>query len=142
MRQQVLAPRASAGELVRDAAITLVAALLAYAALDDITTGHEPSLSLEYALVATCAVWAGMLIVNLIRTGQSALAAISLLALSGAAWGMPAIWPGIVPGLWPGYVAVSGAMLWFLALPAILLWRAWRLHRLAESLARGGRAGR
>jgi hypothetical protein len=41
----------------RYGAITFVVLLVAFAALDDITTGNEPSLALEYIAVHASAAW-------------------------------------------------------------------------------------
>ena len=52
--------------------ISIVLLVLCYAALDDITTGDEPSHVLEWMFVSLTVVWfAGLVVVNLIRRGRN-----------------------------------------------------------------------
>jgi hypothetical protein len=51
-------------------AVTLVMALLAYAALDDITTDAGGTFVAEYAFLAACACWLAFVGVRAIRTGR------------------------------------------------------------------------
>ena len=108
------------------ALISFVALLLVLAAFDDITTDNATQFTVEYALLAACAIWFAFVAVRLTRLGHRTLGMLSVLALLGALWGQRGIRPGITPGLWPEYLVTTGAFLWFLLLVAILAWLGWR----------------
>lgn len=114
--------------LIRDALITVAAVLLAFAAFDDITTGRQTDVTLEYAALIACAVWALLLGIRLLRRGRRLLGAVSIIVILSALWGQHAIGPGTVPGLWLAYVLIAGALLWFTALAIALLALGWRTH--------------
>jgi len=117
--------------LPRDAAVTIATLLLVFAAFDDITTDRAASFSVEYAFLAAAALWLFFIAVRLIRHGRGLLGGVSLLALTGAAWGQRAIGPGVVwsqraAGPKPEYMAVMIGYGWFCALTLAMLWWAWR----------------
>jgi hypothetical protein len=114
--------------LLRDAALTFVAVLLAFAAFDDITTGREPDFTTEYVVVLACAGVLLLVSIRLLRSAHQVLGGISLLALAGALWSQRAVGPGLVPGLRAEYVVAASALLWFAALSLILLVLGWRAH--------------
>jgi hypothetical protein len=107
-----------------------VVLLLAFAAFDDITTDHDASFALEYAVLAGCALWLFVIAGRLLLEGRRALGAGSLVALAGAVWAQADVGPGIVPGPWPGYLTTAVAFLWFAGLAVVLFFGA---HRPQES---------
>lgn len=112
---------ADAVRRLQDAAITFAAVVLAFAAVDDITTDNAEQFTVEYAALLGCA--AGLLFVSvrLMRSAHRVLGGISLLALAAAIWSQRAIGPGIVPGFWTEYVVWTIAVLWFAVLSVVLL---------------------
>ncbi len=54
-------------------ALSAILLVLAWLALDDITTGHEPSFALEWAAVGVCAAWFLVLALGLRRARDGAL---------------------------------------------------------------------
>lgn len=120
--------RAAAVGLLRDAALTMTAVLVAYAAFDDITTDNATAFTFEYGALILCAAWLLALAIRLIRIQRPVLGGISLLALAAASWGQRAIRPGLVPGLSSHYVATASAFVWFAVLSVVLLTLGWRAH--------------
>lgn len=117
--------------LAVEACVTLVAALFAFLALDDITTdnattGFKP----EYRLLGLCAVWLLYFVAQLWRKHRRALAMISLVVLGAAAWvaqdGLGHKRAGGWSVFWREYSVTLVAWLWFLALAVHLLRRAFR----------------
>ena len=122
-------PRTTTPPLLVLAIVTVIADFLAWAAFHDITKG-EPDLTTEYVLLTVCAMWLAYVAVSLLRTRRWVLGSGSLLALAAGIWGQQGIGPGITPGLWPAYVATVGALLWFVALAAVLLVLGSRARKL------------
>lgn len=120
--------RSHAVSLLRDGAVSFALLLLSFAAFDDITTGHEADLSLEYGALLATAVWLLFVTFRLIRASRHVLGAMSLVALAGALWGQGGIGPGITPGPWPAYIVTAGAFVWFTAVASVLLISGWRAH--------------
>jgi hypothetical protein len=100
---------------------TLFAVLLAFAALDDITTDNATSFALEYAVLVACCVWCLVVILGLLNSRRRILAATSAAILAGALWGQRAIGPGTDPSWRPEYVATVSAVIWFLVLSLLLI---------------------
>ena len=119
---------AHAPRFIRQAAITFAALLLAFAAIDDITTDNATRFPVEYTFLVLCAGWLLFVAWSLIRAGHRALGVISIFALAGALWAQRAIGPaGSVPaGLQPEHVVMIGAYFWFWALAGAMLWLGWR----------------
>ena len=115
--------------LVRDAAITVVALLLVYAAFDDITTDNATAFPVEYSALAICAAWLAFLSARLWRNRHRILGSVSALALIAGLWAQRAIGPDMAPGLRPEYVVMPAAYVWFWAVAIALLWLGWRQHR-------------
>jgi hypothetical protein len=115
--------------LLRDAAITLVALLLVFAAFDDITTDNATAFPAEYSTAVACAAWLLYVAWGLLQKRHRFLGGISVLAVAAAVWAQRAIGPGMVPGLRPEYVVFTGAYLWFCGLLLTLLWWGWRSHQ-------------
>ena len=132
MRRELNSARAAGSRLFANAAITLVALLLAFAAFDDITTDNATTFRVEYTFLTGCAGWLLFVAWSLIRGGHRTLGFASLVALASALWAQHAIGPSLVPGLRPEYIVMSTAYFWFWALAGAMLWLAWR--------AREGRA--
>ena len=120
--------RSHAVSLLRDGAFSFAVLLLSFAAFDDITTGNETNLSLEYGALLAAAVWLLFVTFRLIRGSRHVLGAISLVALAAALWGQREIRLGITPGLWPAYVVTACAFVWFTTVASVLLISGWRAH--------------
>lgn len=116
----------SRGDLSRDAVLTLVAVVLAFAALDDITTDTDSSFTFERLGLAACGVWLGSVSWRLLRGGREWLGAVSAVLLVAAAAAQPAIGPGTQPFRFE-YLATVAGLVWFLALAGILARFAWRM---------------
>ena len=140
-----LSPRAGspAGtRLLANAAITLVALLLAFAAFDDITTDNATTFRVEYTFLAACAGWLLFVAWSLIRGGHRSLGFASVVALASALWAQRAIGPGMGPALLPEYVVMTTAYIWFWVLAIAMLWFSWRARKRGGSAALDVVAGR
>jgi hypothetical protein len=113
--------RDTARLFARDAWVSFVVLVLAFAAFDDITTDNATSFRFEYTALAICALWLGSMAVRLLRFGYQTPGIVSLAVLAAALWGQRTIGPGSTVGFWSGYVVTMGAFLWFLALAICLL---------------------
>jgi len=122
---------------LRDAVITIVIILLAFAAFDDITTDNDTSFAFEYSGLVACGAWLLHQAIRLIRDRQIALGGVSLLALLAAIWGQGAVGPGTVPSADAHYLATVGAFGWFATLSIALLVRGWRSHPEVQAQPRG-----
>jgi hypothetical protein len=111
--------------LFAQAAITVVALLLVFAALDDITTDRAMTFRLEYTFLGASAAWLMFVAWSLVRAGHRTLGYASLVALAGALWALSAIRPGIVPARRPEFVVMATAYVWFWFLAGAMLWLAW-----------------
>jgi hypothetical protein len=125
-------PGATATRLFANAAITLVALLLVFAAFDDITTDTATRFRAEYTFLVGCAGWLLFVAWSLMRGGHRTLGVVSLVALAGAWWAEDAIGPGMLPGLRPEYIVMTTAYFWFWALAGAMLWLAWRARKRRE----------
>jgi hypothetical protein len=114
---------------MRDAALTLGAVVLAFAALDDITTDTATSFKVERFALALCGAWLLVVAWRLIRSGHRRLGAVSALAVAAGASAQLAIGPATGPSLRLEYVTVIAVLLWFIALAVILATSAWRLDK-------------
>ena len=132
------------GDFAVEAFVTLVAALFAFLALDDITTdnattGFRP----EYTILTFCGIWLLLFGIQLWRKGLRRMAGVSLLLLGGAWWvtrdGLGHKNAGGWSVFWPEYAVVCAAWLWFTANAAMLLAREFRS---AGAAAASGSAGR
>ena len=112
-------------QLLRDAAVTLAAVLLAFAAFDDITTDTATTFTVEWAGLALCGVWLLIVCWRLLRSEHRWLGAISMFALIAAVGAGSAIRPGTGP-FQIEYLTTIAGLLWFLALVGILAGQAWR----------------
>ena len=114
------------------AAITLVALLLVFAALDDITTDNATTFRVEYTFLVGCSAWLLFVAWSLIRGGHRPLGFASLVALANAVWAQRAIGPGTVPGVRLEYIVITSAYVWFGALAGAMLWLGWRARQRPE----------
>jgi hypothetical protein len=135
VRQELNSARAAGTRFFANAAITLVALLLVFAAFDDITTDNATTFRVEYTFLVGCAGWLLFVAWSLIRGGHRTLGFASLFALAGALWAQHAIGPGMVPGLRPEYIVMTTAYFWFWALAAAMLWLGWRARKGRERQA-------
>jgi hypothetical protein len=110
--------------LVR-AGLTLIAAIVAYSALDDITTDADSSFALERAALAGCGVWFTVVGWYLMRHGRPVLGGLSLGFVAAAVLAQVALGLGTVPSPWQ-YLATVGGLAWFVVLGGVLAAWAWR----------------
>lgn len=111
-------------QLLRDAAVTLAAVLLAFAAFDDITTDRATAFTVEWAGLAVCAVWLLAVSWRVLRSQHQWLGSISMVVLVVAAGAGSTIRPGTDP-FHIEYLTTIAALLWFLSLAGILAGQAW-----------------
>ena len=112
-------------QLLRDAAVTLAAVLLAFAAFDDITTDSATTFTFEWAGLAICGVWLGIVSWRLLRSGHQGLGFVSVVVLAAAAGAGSTIRPGTGPFRIEYLITLAG-LLWFLGLVGMLTALAWR----------------
>jgi hypothetical protein len=112
---------------LRDAAVTLAAVVLAFAAFDDITTDRAATFTVEWVGLAMCAAWLFALSWRLVRSEHRRLGFISLIALVVVVGAGSTIRAGIDP-FRAEYLTTMAGLLWFLALAGILAGQAWRLR--------------
>lgn len=112
-------------QLLRDAAVTLAAVLLAFAAFDDITTDRATTFTVEWVALAVCGVWLLSVSWRLLRSEHRWLGAISVVALVAAVGAGSTIRPGTGP-FQIEYLTTIAGLLWFLGLVGILTGQAWR----------------
>lgn len=115
----------SRGQLLRDAAVTLAAVLLAYAAFDDITTDRATTFTVEWVGLAVCGVALAIVSWRLVRSEHRWLGSISAVALVAAIGAGSTIRPGTGP-FQIEYLTTIAGLLWFLGLVGILTGQAWR----------------
>jgi|KBSSwiStaDraftv2_1062776.scaffolds.fasta_scaffold1533659_2 peptidoglycan/LPS O-acetylase OafA/YrhL len=108
---------------LRDAVLTGVAVLLAFAALDDITTDHDTSFTFERLLLAACALCLAFVASNLIRDDHRVLGGVSIAVLTIAAAAQFRVGQDTTGGR-TEYLVVMAGLLWFLVLAVVLAARA------------------
>lgn len=129
VRQELNSASSAGTRLFANAAMTLVALLLVFAAFDDITTDNATTFRVEYTFLVGCAGWLLFVAWSLIRGGHRTLGFTSLVAVASALWAQHAIGPHMVPGLRPEYIVMTTAYFWFWALAGAMLWFAWRARQ-------------
>lgn len=113
-----------------DVGMVVAAAFFATLALEDITTDvTAPGFAVERSLLFVCAVALIVVAVRLILGGRRWLGGLSLVMLSGAAWGQQLLSPGAVAGHPVAYAATLAGLIWFAALAVILALGAWGAGR-------------
>ena len=110
---------------LRDAVLTLVAVVLAFLALDDITTDRASSFVVERVALAGCGLWFALLALRLVQQGQRALGLSSIGVVIALAVAQPGIGPGTIPGT-PASLAMVLGLAWFLLMSGTLAVRAVR----------------
>ena len=110
---------------LRDAVVTVVTVLLAFAAFDDITTDNATTFTIEWVSLAVCGVWLLIVSYRLLRSRHRWLGSASGVALVAGVGAGSAVSPGTGP-FQIEYLTTVAALLWFLALAGILTGRAWR----------------
>jgi hypothetical protein len=112
------------GVFVVQAAVTLVVVILAWLALDDITTDNSTGFLPEYRLLGAAGAWCLFVAYTLVRRGWRAIGAASVVAVAAAAWvafdGLGHKRDGGWRAFWPEYSVMLATWLWFLALSGIL----------------------
>ena len=109
----------------RDAAVTLAAVLLAFAAFDDITTDTATIFTFEWVGPVACSLWLVIVSWRLLRGEHRWLGYLSAVALVAAVSAGSSIRPGTGPFL-VEYLATMAGLLWFLGLVVILAGQAWQ----------------
>ncbi len=112
-------------QLRRDAVLTIAAVMLAYAALDDITTDNATTFAVEWAALGVCATWLLIVCWRLLRGEHRWLGSLSAMVLAVAIGAAPAIRRGADARV--EYLLTIAALVWFLGVGGILATRAWRL---------------
>jgi len=115
-------PYARSAAFFTDGVITVVALILVFLALDDITTDNARTFLVEYSVLLVCAGWLVHVSARVFRSGRRVLGTVSILALVAGVAAQRRVAPGIVPGLWTEYVVLSVVYLWFWVLSGALLW--------------------
>jgi hypothetical protein len=116
----------SRGQLLRDAVLTITAVLIAFAALDDITTDTAATFTVEWLGLGVCATWLLILSWRLLRREHRWLGSVSVIALAIAFGTAFTISPG-TGRFRVEYLVTMVGLVWFLGLGGILANRAWRL---------------
>jgi hypothetical protein len=129
-----------AGVSFVQAAITFVVVVLAWLALDDITTDNSTGFLPEYRFLAGAGAWCLFVAYTLLRKGRRAIGGASVVAVAAAALvafdGLGHKRDGGWSAFWPEYSVMLATWLWFLALSIIL----FALGRRARPTGGAGRA--
>jgi hypothetical protein len=110
---------------LRDAAVTLVTVLLAFAAFDDITTDNATTFTVEWVSLAVCGVSLLIVSCRLLWSRHRWLGSASGVALVVGVGAGSAVRPGTGP-FQVEFLTTVAALLWFLGLAGILTGQAWR----------------
>jgi hypothetical protein len=106
-------------------AVTLVVVVLAWLALDDITTDNSTGFLPEYRLLAAAGAWCLFVGYILLRRGWRVAGSTSLAAVVAAAWvafdGLGHRRDGGWSAYWPEYSVMLATWVWFLALSVVML---------------------
>ena len=110
------------------AVVTTLAALLAFAALDDITSDNDTDFVLEQAMVAVSLGWFAFMSLGFVTQGRRWLGAISIVMLAAAVLAQRSIGPGQVPSLYSAHAVALLCLLWFLG---VAVWLGVEARRRA-----------
>ena len=114
-----------AGAFPAEAAVTIGLVVLAWLALDDITTDNSTGFRPEYTLLAACGAWCLFLAYDLLKQGYRRMGTTSMVAVASAVWvasdGLGHKRDGGWSVFWPEYTVMLVAWLWFLALAVVLI---------------------
>jgi len=114
--------------LLRTAALVLAAVIVAFLALDDITTDDAASFGFERFGLLCCWTWLLVVSARLMRNHRT-LGLMSLGLLGLAAPALRAIGPDTRPGLSFEYAVTVVFLAWFIGLSAFVAALAWRSRR-------------
>jgi hypothetical protein len=126
-REAIMNPervRSHRSEFTRDAGITVAAVVVAFLALDDITTDLAGSFLFERLALAACAVWFLFAAGRFWRTRRHVPAIVSFVVVAIAAVAQRNVGPGILPSVDFAYLATVGGLVWFLVVAGIQAWQA------------------
>jgi hypothetical protein len=112
-------------QVLRDAALTLAAVLLAFAAFDDITTDAAATFTAEWTGLAVCGVCLAFVSWRLLRSAQPWLGSLSIVAVIAGVAAGSTIQPGTGPFSFE-YLLTVAVLLWFLGLSAMMAAQAWQ----------------
>jgi hypothetical protein len=122
-----------------EAAVTIALVVLAWLAVDDITTDNSAGFKPEYRLLAACGAWCLFLAYDLTKHGYSRLGATSVIAVASAVWvasdGLGHKRDGGWSVFWPEYTVMLVAWLWFLALAIVLVALGRRVMPTSDTTA-------
>ena len=116
--------RSHRANAARDAVITFVAVVLAFAALDDITTDRDTSFTFERVALAGCAAWFLFVAGRFWQQGQRVPAMLSFALVAVGAFANPAIGQDRAPNQL-AYLATIAGLAWFLLVAGMLAGAAW-----------------
>jgi hypothetical protein len=114
------------GDMLRDAGITVVAAALAFGALDDITTDADTNFVLERLAVIACAGWFVLVSWRLVLQGHRTLGGLSFVVAAIAAVAQSTLSQDMVFWPWTRYVIAVLGLAWFMTLSGVLFWLGWQ----------------
>ena len=128
-KDEMVRERHRALSLWGDATLVLLAILIAFAALSDITGGRESALRLEWSLLAVAGTLLGVVTLHLLtRARRLILGTTSAVLLGTACMGVTAIpMPGTQPIAGPDSALLVAGM-GFVVLTLILILVGWRIH--------------
>jgi len=107
------------------AALVFVTVVVAFLALDDITTDEASSFGFERFALLCCWGWLAVVSARLMREQRTlGLISVGLLGFAGPFLG--AIGPGVQPGLSLEYVVTLAFLVWFAGLSVYLAALGWR----------------
>jgi len=110
---------------LRTAALMLITVVVAFLALDDITTDNASRFGFERFALLCCGAWLFLVSARLMRAHRAlGLISVGLLALAAVA--QREIGPGTRPGLTFEYVVIVTSLAWFAVLSGILAVLGWR----------------
>ena len=109
------------------AVVTFATVVVAFLALDDITTDAGPVFPLERAALVGCALWFVVVAWRLWRQGHRVLGGVSVGVVVAAVLAQPAIGMGTVPTMRWQYLAIVGGLAWFVVIAGVLARSAWRV---------------
>lgn len=105
----------------RDALLTVIAAGLAFAAFDDITTDNDINFAIERAMLLVCAGWAAWVGWSERARGRPLSAGVSLLVLAAAVWGQANLSASSDTIRTMASLSVVMALVWFLIVAGMIV---------------------
>ena len=110
---------------MREGLISLAAVVMAFLALDDITTDNATAFPVERTALGVCGVWFVFVAFRLWQRRHRLFAVVSLAMVVGVGFAQPFIGPGTVPG-YAAYLATIAGLLWFVGISLFLTWWGWK----------------